>query len=163
MFVSPHPPLINVSNNPSDQTAGSLNWSVIEVGTAIVCASLSSLRPLATRYLPSIFSHFTQPTSDLPSLRLDTTSTFTTRATKGQSQTSKTRSVIDRGNDSRIYVQRSFDVTEMEVLQSESEAGKPVGVENERKQSQATAVWTEESRGSSQEVLVRDPGLETIK
>jgi hypothetical protein len=43
---------------------GSLNWSVIEVGTALICASLSALRPLVTRFLPGLFSQFTLKTGD---------------------------------------------------------------------------------------------------
>ncbi len=69
---------------------------------------------------------------------------------------------MDKGNDSRIYVQRTFDVTELEVLQNQSEGAKqggPMGIENTRTET-ATA-WIEGSRGSSQEVLVRDPALET--
>jgi hypothetical protein len=58
--------------------------------------------------------------------------------------------------DGNIYIQRSFDVTELDTL--EGNTTKIEGGEPERKQSE---VWTEESRGSSQEVLVRDfgPGI----
>ncbi|TVY84365.1 hypothetical protein LSUE1_G000882 [Lachnellula suecica] len=38
--------------------AGVLNWSVIEVGTAIICASISALHPLATEYLPKLLPCF---------------------------------------------------------------------------------------------------------
>jgi hypothetical protein len=42
-----------------DNIVTSLNWCVIEVGTAIMCTSLSSLRPLATKFLPNLFTHMT--------------------------------------------------------------------------------------------------------
>lgn len=37
----------------------SLNWSVVEVGTGIICASIPSLKPLLVRVLPGRF--FTLP------------------------------------------------------------------------------------------------------
>ncbi|KAE9363857.1 hypothetical protein N431DRAFT_432028 [Stipitochalara longipes BDJ] len=131
------------------QSVGSLNWSEIEVGTAIVCASISSLRPLATRYLPSAFTHFTQHTSDLPSLRLDNTATSTSGITSKVAHPSAARSMTQSDTD-RIYVEGSFDVTELDTL--EKGGGKRIEMP-ERKPSE---VWTEGSRGSSQEVLVRD-------
>ncbi|KAF8851349.1 hypothetical protein BDZ45DRAFT_730958 [Acephala macrosclerotiorum] len=145
------------------QTIGSLNWSVIEVGTAIVCASLSSLRPLATRCLPSIFSHFSQDTSKMPSLRLDTTSAITSKVLP-QSQISRAKSM--RGTqegEGRIYVQRTFDLTELDVLSRERDGEESVGMGKERKESEATIALTEGSRGSSQEVLVRDPDVGIVK
>jgi hypothetical protein len=42
-----------------DNIVTSLNWCVIEVGTAIMCTSLSSLRPLAGKFLPKLFTHMT--------------------------------------------------------------------------------------------------------
>jgi len=53
-------------------------------------------------------------------------------------------------NDSSIYVERSFDVTEMDTLEK-GEVKNGEGPERIHRE-----VWTEESRGSSQEVLVRD-------
>jgi hypothetical protein len=156
----PSPPLPDHrANSAIDQTVGSLNWSVIEVGIAIICTSLSSLRPLATRYLPSIFSNFSQHTSDMPSLRLGTTSALTSKGLP-QSHISRARSMIDRREgEGRIYVQRTLDLTELDDLSQGRGEEEGVGVGKERKQSEAMTVWTEASRGSSQEVLVRDPGL----
>lgn len=136
-----------MSNMQSDQAIGSLNWSLIEVGTAIVCASLSSLRPLATRYLPSVFTHFTQHTSDLPSLRLNNTATSASATTSKVAPQTTTRSTTE--SDSRIYVERSFDVMEFDTLENADGAKRD---EPERKQSE---VWTEGSRGSSQEGRVK--------
>jgi len=53
--------------------------------------------------------------------------------------------------DNSIHIERSFDVTELDTL--ERGAGEIKRPEPERKHSE---VWTEGSRGSSQEVLVRD-------
>jgi len=140
------------------QTVGSLNWSVIEVGTAIVCASLSCLRPLATRCLPNFFSQFTQQTSDMPSLRLDTTSAITSKVLP-QSQSTAGKSMTD----SKIYVQRSFDLTELDVLPTESER-ETMRTVNERKESETPTAWTDgkASRGSSQEVLVRETECDPV-
>jgi hypothetical protein len=130
----------------TDQSAGSLNWSVIEVGTGILCASISSLRPLATRYLPSFFSHFTAHSSDLPSLRYNNASVITSKVSKAGPQNNTQRSMTE----SSIYVERSFDVTEMVMMEeSDSRTRKS----SERKEPE---VWTAPSRQSSQEVLVRE-------
>jgi hypothetical protein len=53
--------------------------------------------------------------------------------------------------DSKICMERNFDVTEMDTLENGKMNGGGEG--SERKQSD---VWTEGSRGSSQEVLVRE-------
>lgn len=111
-----------------DWTVGSLNWSVIEVGTAIVCASLSSLRPLATKYLPNIFSHLTQP-SEYPHPKPDSPKTEVSCKVKSGSEGEK-------GGNS-IYISQSF---EMVVMSGEE------GVKGMGKQ------WLERE---SQEVLVR--------
>lgn len=61
--------------------------------------------------------------------------------------------------EGRIYIQRTFDLTELDDLSQEREGEEGVGMGKRRKESEATtASWKEEaSRGSSQEVLVRDP------
>jgi hypothetical protein len=64
-----------------------------------------------------------------------------------------------REGESRIYVQSTFDLTELDDLSQGRGQAEGVGVGKERKQSEATTVWIETSRGSSQEVLVSDPGL----
>jgi hypothetical protein len=53
--------------------------------------------------------------------------------------------------DSSIYVERSFDVTEMDTLEKGEVKKNGEGPERIHRE-----VWTEESRESSQEVLVRD-------
>ena len=68
---------------------------MIEVGTAIVCTSLSALRPLATRYLPSFFAHFTTPTDEIRGAKL------------GEGVSNRTSDASVSGN---IYVQQSFEV-----------------------------------------------------
>ncbi|KAH6671991.1 hypothetical protein B0J14DRAFT_669496 [Halenospora varia] len=145
------------------QTIGSLNWSVIEVGTAIVCTSVASLRPLAARYLPSIFSHFSQHNSDMLSLHLDTTSASTSKVLP-QSQISRVKSMREmREGEGGIYVQRAFDLTELDVLSRERGKEEGIGTGKKWKQSEATTAWTEVSRRSSQRVLVRDPGVGIAK
>src|SRR4051794_32762654 len=89
----------------ADQAVRSLNWSVIEVGTAIICASLSSLRPLAVRFLPSFFSHFTNPTNNQSDSKLTHNISKIARDRSTESQ-----SVTD------IYVRRSFEVSELNEL-----------------------------------------------
>jgi hypothetical protein len=120
---------------------------VIEVGTGILCASISSLRPLATRYLPSFFSHFTAHSADLPSLRYNNASVITSKVSKAGKQ-NKQGSMTE----SSIYVERSFDVTEM-VMMEEVDSDSRTRKSNERKEPE---VWTAPSRQSSQEVLVRE-------
>jgi hypothetical protein len=121
---------------------------VIEVGTGILCASISSLRPLATRYLPSFFSHFTAHSADLPSLRYNNASVITSKVSKAGPQNNTQRSMTE----SSIYVERSFDVTEM-VMMEEVDSDSRTRKSNERKERE---VWTAPSRQSSQEVLVRE-------
>ena len=64
-----------------------------------------------------------------------------------------------REGESRIYVQSTFDLTELDDLSQGRDEEEGIGVGKERKQSEAMTAWTEASRGSSQEVLVGDPGL----
>jgi hypothetical protein len=64
-----------------------------------------------------------------------------------------------REGEGRIYVQRTFDLTELDDLSQGRGEEEGAGVGKERKKSEATTAWTEASRESSQEVLVRDPGL----
>lgn len=113
----------------ADWTVGSLNWSVIEVGTAIVCASISSLRPLATKYLPNIFNHLTQP-SEHPHTRLECPKV------EGSSGVESEISRAGKGDNS-IYVSQSFEM----VVMTEEERVKGRGE------------WMERE---SQEVLVRE-------
>jgi hypothetical protein len=54
--------------------------------------------------------------------------------------------------ESSIYVERSFDVTEM-VMMEEVDSDSRTRKSNERKEPE---VWTAASRQSSQEVLVRE-------
>lgn len=65
--------------------------------------------------------------------------------------------------EGRIYVQRTFDLTELDVLSRERDGEESVGMGKERKESEATIALTEGSRGSSQEVLVRDPDVGIVK
>jgi hypothetical protein len=64
-----------------------------------------------------------------------------------------------REGEGRIYVQRTFELTELDDLSRGRGEEEGVGVGKERKKSEVTTAWTEASRESSQEVLVRDPGL----
>jgi hypothetical protein len=84
----------------------SLNWSVIEVGTAIACTSLSALRPLASRWLPTLFSHFSQPTQEVSGTTLNNS------AVKLPRYKIPARSVSFSGT----YVARSCDVSELTEL-----------------------------------------------
>lgn len=52
-----------MTNSVTDQSVGSLNWSTAEVGTAIVCACLSAMRPLASKIFPGFFLRLGQSTS----------------------------------------------------------------------------------------------------
>ncbi|KAL2076005.1 hypothetical protein VTL71DRAFT_948 [Oculimacula yallundae] len=97
----------------SYQAVDSLNWSVIEVGTAIICASLSSLRPLAVRLLPSLFTHF----SHNPSLA--TYEPSDKELTNNTSKIARNRS-IESSITTDIYVRRSFEVSEMNELPPEA-------------------------------------------
>jgi hypothetical protein len=70
--------------------------------------------------------------------------------------------VVEKGNDSMIYVQRSFDVTGLGGLPNESKGEMQVGavgMENTKSRASA-AVWIQASRGESEEILVRDPCFE---
>jgi hypothetical protein len=80
----------------------------------------------------------------MPSLRYNNTSVITSKVIPQTTQRSMT--------ESSIYVERSFDVTEM-VMMEEGNSGN-TGKAHERKEPE---VWTDASRESSQEVLVRDP------
>ncbi len=73
-----------------------------------MCASLSALRPLASHYLPSLFSHLTKHTHG------------TENGTKLNSMTNPSNicsswtggRTIDDERDGRIYVSQTFDVYE---------------------------------------------------
>ncbi|KAK0121627.1 hypothetical protein ONS95_009915 [Cadophora gregata] len=123
----------------SYQTVRSLNWSVIEVGTAIICASLSSLRPLAVRVLPSFFAHFTNPTRNISDTEL----------TNNMSKIARNRSVESKFATD-IYIRRSFDVSERNKLSPTD------GTEQVRSVSVASVnhTWTGDfSRGSTEEIF----------
>ncbi|KAG0647995.1 hypothetical protein D0Z07_5782 [Hyphodiscus hymeniophilus] len=82
----------------SYHAVGSYNWSVIEVGTALICASLSALRPLAARYFPLLFGQFSNPTG-------------ASRITKSLHGHPNFELVSTPGS---IHVQKTFDVLEMQ-------------------------------------------------
>ncbi|KAG4443927.1 hypothetical protein IFR05_000567 [Cadophora sp. M221] len=123
----------------SYQSVRSLNWSVIEVGTAIICASLSSLRPLAVRLLPSFFSQFTNPTNNLSDTKL----------TNNMSKIARNRSTVSN-TATDIYVRRSFEVSELNELPPTD------GKQRVRSVSVASVnhTWTRDfSRGSTEEII----------
>ena len=66
-----------VSLDISYACVSSLNWSVVEVGTGIICASIPSLKPLLVRLLPGKFFTLPRGSSRWPS-RNDRTITQTT-------------------------------------------------------------------------------------
>ncbi|PVH86549.1 hypothetical protein DL98DRAFT_449675 [Cadophora sp. DSE1049] len=123
----------------ADQAVGSLNWSVIEVGTAIICASLSSLRPLAVRFMPSFFSHFTNPTRNLSDTEL----------TNHMSKIARNRS-LESKTAADIYVRRSFEVSELNELP-------PAGGKDRARSVSVASVnhtWTRDfSRESTEEIF----------
>jgi len=132
------PSLQELTSN-ADQAVRSLNWSVIEVGTAIICASLSSLRPLAVRIMPSFFSHFTNPTRNLSDTVL----------TNHMSKIARNRSVSSK-SAADIHIRRSFDVSELNGL--------PPADSQDRVRSASVASvnhnWTRDfSRGSTEEIF----------
>ncbi|KAH9223244.1 hypothetical protein DL95DRAFT_380206 [Leptodontidium sp. 2 PMI_412] len=123
----------------SYQAVRSLNWSVIEVGTAIICASLSSLRPLAIRLLPSFFSQFTNPTNNLSNTKL----------TNNMSKIARNQSTASNAATD-IYVRRSFEVSELNELPPAD------GKDRVRSVSLASVnhTWTRDfSRGSTEEII----------
>lgn len=70
--------------------------------------------------------------------------------------------MTESDSDRRIYVERSFDVTEMDTLgDGGKKEQKGEGPERKGPERKPSEVWTEGSRGSSQEILVRDfePGI----
>ena len=131
-------------SKPSDQTVGALNWSVIEVDTAIICASLSALRPLATRSLPNLFQHFSnasqcapkltwsQSTSKLSTAKHTRTNSEPTKITTANFfQPMKNREEYDsawtrRVSNGAIVIERTFGVTEMKELQPPAEPISPM-------------------------------------
>jgi hypothetical protein len=56
MFVFPiTSPNLFDSNHATGLSTDAIIWSIIELYTAVICACLMAIRPLFTRYLPSIF------------------------------------------------------------------------------------------------------------
>lgn len=113
------------------QAVGSLNWSVIgtcftlrprhvsfgakltfiplaEVGTALICASLSALRPLATNFFPALFAPFSHPTG---------LSRITTKTSQSHPKFEILTPPVSRGSG-HIHVQKTFDVLELSQLPS---------------------------------------------
>lgn len=93
----------------SDSTVNSLLWCVIEVGTAIMCASLSSLRPLATRLLPKFFSHLTNHSVSVTNrgTKLSTISRSQSHSVLFGSKNQETGE-----SDGQIIIQQTFDISE---------------------------------------------------
>jgi hypothetical protein len=53
--------------NPADMTYSAvslLSWSTAEVASALTCAAIPTLKPLATRYLPNFGSQHSHPTNN---------------------------------------------------------------------------------------------------
>lgn len=96
-----------------DESASSLKWSTAEVGTAILCASLSSLRPLASRIFPSFFSHFT---------RNPATDTYTRASVVSEVKVTKSdsQSALHTVPYGGIHVRHSYEVSEMNILPQEA-------------------------------------------
>ncbi|KUJ24255.1 uncharacterized protein LY89DRAFT_663009 [Mollisia scopiformis] len=120
------------------QTVSSLNWSVVEVDTGIVCASLSSLRPLGKRLIPNLFSQSSRASSPTEKNGLTNSLTRTNTYTASQTFTSRflppppkimrfnaimspiptrpSRSGSIASVKSEIYVQKTFEVQTMKDL-----------------------------------------------
>jgi len=87
----------------SYQVVGTLNWSVAEVGTAIICASMSAMRPLASKYLPKIFPHLGRTTGRSNNNTPPTNSSVV--------KASSEKDFLQRSGDSRhIYIEQTFDI-----------------------------------------------------
>lgn len=142
--IVPHKVSQTMSWHPiTDQSVGSLNWSVVEVGTAIICASLSSLKPLASRCLPSFFPHLFSDASNPPQYFSSNTLAF------------EMVSSSDPKGLGPIYVQRTFDIQESPHSPSYPKSARirPAGIDGQR------AEFYEQT---SQEDLV-ERGLEWTK
>jgi len=101
----------------SYQVVGTLNWSVAEVGTAIICASMSAMRPLASKYLPKIFPHLGRTTGRSNNNTPPTNSSVV--------KASSEKDFSQRSGDSRhIYIEQTFDI---EMSPSEPDCKPPRG------------------------------------
>lgn len=101
----------------------SLNWSVVEVGTAIICSSLSALRPLATRSLPKLFQNFSYPSltpagSSQSNSKVSTSKHIRINSLPSKIPTSKFSTLNKKEGDSdgTIMVERTFDLMELKEL-----------------------------------------------
>lgn len=56
---------LNHSKDPTWDKTGTVYWSTVELNIGIVCASMTTLRPLASRIFPGVFST-NRPTPRLP-------------------------------------------------------------------------------------------------
>jgi hypothetical protein len=103
-----------------------MNWSVIEVGTAIICASLSALRPLASHCFPDLFSHFSSNTeggTGTISRKVPTFDMISSTASASRVST-------------QIYVHKTFDVLELKQLPSSPGRARlrPTGIDAQRRE-----------------------------
>lgn len=137
----------------SYNTVGGLNWCIVEVGTAILCSSLSSIRPLLAKYLPKIFNH--------------TTANISTKQSKSNqkgkafklgdfSSTGKSGDTTGWKNDTEmgeIVVEQTFDVKEEWDPRNEKRESTWGRIRGDRSSKKIEMV-TKEKRSDSEEVLV---------
>jgi len=90
-----------------DESASSLCWSSAEVGTALLCASLSSLRPLASRIFPNFFSHFTRNAGTYP------IASVASEANVNKLESHHTLPIMRQEG---IHVEQTYEVTELSIL-----------------------------------------------
>lgn len=140
------------------QTVNSLNWSVVEVDTGIVCAAISSLRPLAKCFIPKLIplsSRSPSPTEKpIVSTTTQTTNSFTSQflpppakilsfnammSPAPNASTTPARSGSIVSSKSEIYVQKTFEVQTMKDLPALPDFSQAV----RRAQSRAEAEYVE--------------------
>ena len=95
-----------------DESASTLNWSTVEVGTAILCGSLSTLHPIASRLFPNFFSHFTHNTGTYPGTSIPS------EPQMNKLESNSELSIMAYGG---IYVQHSYEARELSDLPQEED------------------------------------------
>ena len=141
-----------------DSTVISVNWCVIEVGTAITCTSLSSLRPLLAKLLPKFFTHISINASVSKRISVLPSRGKSLKLSNVSHTHSRSASVAwNHGENERgeIVVEQTFDVREEweGVKDKKDEVGRSTG-KSDKMGKKADSRIKELANSSEEELVV---------
>lgn len=144
----------------------SLNWSVVEVGTGIICASIPSLKPLLIRVFPGKLFTLPRGGSRLPQRSGPSVSQATERDSYGLEMGSYlqgSRSVQKTGVGSATQVLRSISTKPISTRRSGEERLVSAGSRNTSRGYRDANIYRENEAGEMRYVVPAQLGGEQLR